>query len=179
MIYDLCSIIYYLLSIIYYILDIRYYILYVRYYILDIRYYIYIYTRFEACIMHALLTMLLQRCCHFASNALPDPNALPEAMALSTFLSRRRRIVVATTRNRCQEAPKSAPGGSKIDPRSCPNRAKIAQGVPGAPQERPRSAQERPKSAQERPKSAPRAPQERPRSPQERPRMTQERPRVP
>ena len=139
--------------------------------------YIYIYTRFEACIMHALLTMLLQRCCHFASNAFPDPNALPKAMALSTFLSRRRCIVVATTRNRCQEAPKSAPGGSKIDPRSCQNRAKNAQGVPGAPQERPRSAQERLKSVPRAPKSAPRAAQERPRAPQERPRAPQERPK--
>ena len=104
--------------------------------------------------MHSLLWMLLHRCCQ----------------ALSTFPSRRRCIVVATTRNRCRETPKWTPEGSKIDPWMCQNRAKIVLGDPGASQERPRSAQERPKSAQERPKSAQGAPKSAPRAPQERPR---------
>ena len=120
-------------------------------------------TRFEECIMHSLLWMLLHRCCK----------------ALSTFQSRRRRIVVATTRKQCQETPKSFPRASKIHPRRCQNRAKIAQGGQGALQERPRSAQERPKSAQERPKSAQERPKSAPRAPQERPRAPQERPRAP
>jgi len=111
--------------------------------------------------MHSPLWMLLHRCCQ----------------ALSTFPSCRRCTVVATTRNRCQEAPKSTPGGSKIGSRRCQNRAKIGQGGQGASQERLRSGQEHPKSAQERPKSAPRAPQERPKSAQERPKSAQEHPK--
>ena len=120
--------------------------------------------------MHSLLWMLLHRCCQ----------------ALSTLPSRLRCFVVATTRNRCHEVSKSMPGGSKIYPRRYQNRAKIAQGGPGASQERLRSAQERPKSAQDTPKSAqeasktaPRAPKRPPRPPQERPRCLQDPQRPP
>ena len=78
--------------------------------------------------------------------------------------------------NLSSEDRKCTPGGSKIDPRGVQNRAKIAQGRSGSPQERPRAAQEppkrrpralrerpkTPKNVQERPKSGPRAAQERP-----------------
>ena len=146
--------------------------------------------------MHALLTLLLQRCCYFA---LDDPKlsalhcivvatylrccCIVVVNSLSTFPSCRRCIVVATTQNRCQEAPKSTPGDSKIDTRRCQNRAKIAQGGQGASQERRRSAQERtkivqerPRAHQERPKSLPRAPKSDPRAPKSAPRAAQERP---
>ena len=99
--------------------------------------------------------------------------------SLSTFPSCRRCIVVATTQNRCQEAPKSTPGDSKIDTRRCLNRAKIAQGGQGASQERRRSAQERTKSVQERPRAHQERPKSLPRAPKSDPRATQERPRTP
>ena len=95
--------------------------------------------------------------------------------------------------SRYLEGPKSTPRGLKIDSWRLQNRAKIAQGGEGAPQERPKSAQERPKSAQERPKSAkerpksgqerpksaPRAPKSAPRAPKSAPRAPKSTPRAP
>ena len=111
--------------------------------------------------MHALLTLLLQRCCHFAI----DVPVL------------RRCVVVA---------PKSVDLGLPNGPKSTLGRPKTTLGgpkiEPSSLQERPRvpqSAQECPQSVHERPKSAPRAPQERPKSAQESPKTAPRAPKSP
>ena len=146
------------------------------------------YTRFEACIMHALLTLLLYRCCHFAIDVL-DSSLLPTLNVVGIVVakrSQRSRVVgVASSlrplqidarrvQNRPSEDPKSTLRGFKIDPRSPRQVKKRPRSVPAASKSVPRA----PKSAPRAPKSIPRAPQERPRAAKSGPRAAKSGPRA-
>ena len=134
--------------------------------------------------MHALLTLLLYRCCHFAIDVL-DSSLLPTLNVVGIVVakrSQRSRVVgVASSlrplqidarrvQNRPSEAPKSTLRGFKIDLRSPRQVKKRPRSVPAASKSVPRA----PKSAPRAPKSAPRASQERPKSVPERPKSALE-----
>ena len=143
--------------------------------------------------MHALLTLLLYRCCHFAIDVL-DSSLLPTLNVVGIVVakrSQRSRVVgVASSlrplqidarrvQNRPSEAPKSTLRGFKIDLRSPRQVKKRPRSVPAASKSVPRAPKSAPRASQERPKSVPRAPQELPRAPQETPQSAKRRPGEP
>ena len=133
-------------------------------------YYILYITRFEECIMHSPLWMLLHRCCQALSTFLSCIVVLARADEASKLIPGMSKLPHWRLQNRPSEAPKFSqdrPRASKSGPRAPQERPRASKSaprapviVPRAPQERPKSAQERSKNVQERPKSRSRAPRD-------------------
>ena len=148
--------------------------------------------------MHALLSLLLHRCCNFA---LDDPYSsllLPGCcQALSTTAPDHSKLARHSVdrssldtdcccyvlSKRSQRPPQMAPSlivsGPKSSSKIDLGRAKIKPKSPRERPEAPKSAQECPRAPHERSKTAPRAVPESPRALQERPKSPPQRPKSP
>ena len=148
--------------------------------------------------MHALLALLLHRCCYFA---LDDPCSsllLPSCcQALSTTAPDHSKLARHSVdrssldtdcccyvlSKRSERPPQMAPSlivsGPKSSSKIDLGRAKIKPKSPGGRPEAPKSAQECPRAPHERSKTAPRAVQDGPRALQDRPKSPRQRPRAP